>query len=530
MRAGGYNPSGDGAGDPLNRVRVYLVGAGPGDPGLITLRGLRCLERADVVLYGSLVDQSVLDHAPEQAERIYVGKRTASHTVPQDEINRLMVEHVQAGRVVVRLKGGDPFVFGRGCEEGRVLYQAGIPFEVVPGISFGLAVPAYAGIPVTLRGVTSHCTLATGHEDPLEDTARLDWDNLASDVGTLVIFMGVKNLPNIAANLKERGTPGSTPVALIRHGTLAGQQTVVGTLDDISDRVAAAGLRPPALIVVGDVVRRREELRWFEERPLFGRRVVVTRPRRQAGGQVQLIRELGAQPVLLPTISIEPVLHSEGIDRMLRSLPAYDFLVFTSANGVTSFFDRLQEADLDVRALGKATVAAIGPKTAAACRARGLLPDVVPEEYVAEALLAALGTHRLEGARVLIPRAREAREILPRSLREAGAGVEVVPVYDTQPVEHESARVEEALEADYVTFTSGSTVRNFAGLVRAVAGEEALAAVQAASIGPVTSRVLREEGMEPVVEAGEYTMEGLMAALAAEGLRRVPGEGGGPGG
>lgn len=522
MRAEGDNPSGDGAADLLNRVRVYLVGAGPGDPGLITLRGLRCLERADVVLYDRLVDQSILDHAPEQAERIYVGKRTASHTVPQDEINRLMVEHVRAGRVVVRLKGGDPFVFGRGGEEGRVLYQAGIPFEVVPGISSELAVPAYAGIPLTLRGVTSHCTLVTGHEDPLKDTARLDWDKLASGVGTLVIFMGVKNLPHIVANLMERGRPGSTPVALIRHGTLATQQTVVGTLDDIVDRVSSAGLRPPALIVVGEVVRRREELKWFEERPLFGRRVVVTRPRHQAAGQIELIRDLGARPILFPTIRVEPVLHSEQIEGMLCSVSDYELVVFTSANGVGCFFDRLNEASLDVRALGEATVAAIGPKTASACRARGLIPDVVPDEYVAEALLDALDTRRLEGIRVLIPRAREAREILPRSLQEAGARVDVIPMYDTLPVKHESAQVREALEADYVTFTSSSTVRNFAALVRAEAGEETLGSVRAAAIGPVTARTLREEGMEPVVEAREFTIEGLMAALAAEGLRKVP--------
>src|SRR5660398_273880 len=253
---------------------------------------------------------------------------------------------------VVSLKGGDPFVFGRGGEEGRVLYQAGIPFEVVPGISSELAVPAYAGIPLTLRGVTSHCTLVTGHEDPLKDTARLDWDKLASGVGTLVIFMGVKNLPHIVANLMERGRPGSTPVASIRHGTLATQQTVVGTLDDIVDRVSSAGLRPPALIVVGEVVRRREELRRFAERQFSGRRVVVTRHPHQAAGQIELIREIGARPILFPTIRVEPVLHSEQIEGMLCSVSDYELVVFTSANGVGCFFDRLNEASLDVRALG----------------------------------------------------------------------------------------------------------------------------------------------------------------------------------
>ncbi|MHB0981392.1 MAG: uroporphyrinogen-III C-methyltransferase [Thermoleophilia bacterium] len=511
------------------RPRVFLVGAGPGDPDLISVRAVRCLERADVVLYDRLVDPGLLDHAPSGAERVYVGKRSADHTVPQPGINELIVDYARQGKTVVRLKGGDPFIFGRGGEEGIALHEAGIPFEVVPGISAGYGVPAYAGIPVTHRGLTSHVTFVTGHEDPDKQSAEIDWDRLASDVGTLVVFMGVKNLPTVVRELRERGRPGDTPIALIRYGTLPAQRTVVGVLDDIVEKVAAAKLRPPAITVIGDVVRLREQLSWFEERPLFGRRVVVTRPRAQAAGQIELLRELGAEVIPFPTIRIEPVAASPEIDAMTAALspdgPAYDLVVFTSVNGVHCFFDRLREAGRDARALAGATVVAIGPKTAAACRARGVLPDVVPVDFVAEGVLEALAGRDLSGARILIPRAREARELLPEAFAAAGASVEVVPLYDTVLEEHGPETVERVLGADYVTFTSSSTVSNFAALMRAAGRGDELPRVAAASIGPVTSETVRAEGMELLFEAAEYTVEGLVEGLLDHALVYFPGSG-----
>jgi uroporphyrinogen III methyltransferase/synthase len=500
---------------------VYLVGAGPGDPDLITVRGKRCLEQAEVVLYDRLVDPVLLSYAPEGAEMVYVGKRSAQHTVPQDGINALLVEHALAGRRVVRLKGGDPFVFGRGGEEALALRAAGVPFEVVPGISSGVAVPAYAGIPVTHRGLTSHVTFVTGHEDPTKEEAQIDWDKLASDVGTLVIFMGVKNLPKVVDELIRRGRPMDTPIALIRYGTVPQQRTVTGTLKDIVEKVAAAKLRPPAITIVGEVVTLREKLRWFEDRPLFGRRVVVTRPRAQAGPQIQSLRDLGAEVVAFPTIRVEPIAESVEIAAMLEAVEAYDLIVLTSVNGVECFFDRLRDAGKDARCLLRATVVAIGPKTAAACRSRGVAPDVVPKTFVAEGVLEALddrlraGGRALAGARILIPRALEAREVLPEAFVAAGATVDVTPLYETVIEDHDSDEVAAVADADYVSFTSASSAHNFAALLRRDGLGGALARVRAVSIGPVTTEAVREEGMQVVVEATEYTVEGLVAALAA---------------
>lgn len=512
---------------------VYLVGAGPGDPGLITVRGKRCLEQADVVLYDRLVDPVLLSYAPEGAEMVYVGKRSAQHTVPQDGINAMLVEHALAGKRVVRLKGGDPFVFGRGGEEALALRAAGVPFEVVPGISSGVAVPAYAGIPVTHRGLTSHVTFVTGHEDPTKQEAQIDWDKLASDVGTLVIFMGVKNLPKVVDELTRRGRPIDTPIALIRYGTGPQQRTVTGTLEDIVAKVAAAKLRPPAITIVGEVVQLREKLHWFEDRPLFGTRVVVTRPRTQAGPQIQALRDLGAEVVAFPTIRVVPIAEPAEIQAMLEVVEAYDLIVFTSVNGVECFFDRLRKAGKDARSLHRATVLAIGPKTAAACRSRGVVPDVVPKTFVAEGVLEALddrlGTEgrSLAGSRILIPRALEAREVLPEAFAAAGAVVDVTPLYETVIEQHDPDEVAAAADADYVTFTSASSAHNFAALLRRAGIGDALAQVRAASIGPLTTQAVREEGMRVAVEATEFTIEGLVAALAAQatlsaGLERSP--------
>jgi len=475
---------------------------------------LDLLRRADVVLYDRLVDPSLLAHAPAGSELVYVGKRTAAHTVPQEEINRLIVAYAQQGKVVVRLKGGDPFVFGRGGEEAAAACEAGLTYEVVPGVTAGVAVPAYAGIPVTHRGSTSHVTLVTGHEDPTKEEAQIDWDKLASDVGTLVIYMGVKNLPQVVAQLKARGRPGDTPIALIRMGTLPRQRTVEGTLDDIVERVKEAKLGPPAITIVGDVVRLRAQLRWFEDRPLFGRRVVVTRPRAQAAQQIRLLRDLGAEVIAFPTIRIEPVAASPEIEAMIAALPSYDLVIFTSVNGVECFFDRLSEAGADARRLA-GLVAAIGPKTAAACRRRGVIPDIVPPEFVAEGLLESLAGFAPAGRRILLARARVARDILPDNLRAAGATVDVVPLYDTVPEEHDPEALTAVLEADFVTFTSSSTVSSFARLLRRAGRSEDLSRVPAASIGPVTSETVRREGLRLVLEARDYTIEGLVDGLVA---------------
>ncbi|GAB4249407.1 MAG: uroporphyrinogen-III C-methyltransferase [Thermoleophilia bacterium] len=506
------------AGGGPSRPRVFLVGAGPGDPELISLKGVRCLRKADVVLYDRLVDPSLLSYAPEGAELVYVGKRSAQHTVPQDGINRLIVDYALAGKTVVRLKGGDPFIFGRGGEEALALREAGLDYEVVPGVSAGYGVPAYAGIPVTHRGLTSHVTFVTGHEDPTKEEAHIDWDKLASDVGTLVIFMGVKNLPKVVEKLKERGRPGDTPIALIRYGTLPAQRTVTGTLDDIVQKVAAAKLRPPAITVVGDVVALRARLRWFEDRPLFGTKVVVTRPRAQAGPQIQALRDLGADVVAFPTIRTEPVASSPEIAAMLTRLADYRLVIFTSVNGVECFFDRLAETGADARRLHAATVVAVGPKTAAACRRRGVNPDLVPKDYVAEGVLAALAGFPLSGAAVLLPRARAARELLAEALTTAGAEVDDVPLYDTVLEEHDPERVAAVLDADYVTFTSSSSAENFAALLRRAGHGERLAQVRAVSIGPATTQTVRAEGMNLVLQAQEFTVEGLVAALAAHAL------------
>lgn len=529
MKSGGGAPPADGRAPrsdedrrTFQRPRVFLVGAGPGDPDLISVRGVRCLRRADVVLYDRLVDPSLLEYAPAHAERIYVGKRSADHTLPQPGINQLIIDQARLGRTVVRLKGGDPFVFGRGGEEGIALHEAGITFEVVPGVSAGYGVPAYAGIPVTHRGLTSHVTFVTGHEDPDKQSAEIDWDRLASDVGTLVVFMGVKNLPTVVDELKRRGRPGDTPIALIRYGSLPCQKTVVGVLDDIVEKVAAAKLRPPAITVIGEVVGLRGRLSWFEERPLFGRRVVVTRPQAQAAGQIEALRELGAEVIAFPTIRIEIVSTSPEIDSMVAAVDSYDLVVLTSVNSVDRFFELLRDAGKDARALHRATVVAIGPKTAAACSSHGVTPDVVPDASVAEGVLEAVADRDLSGLRILIPRAREAREILPEAFAAAGAVVDVVALYDTVLERHSPEDIVRVIDADYVTFTSGSSAKSFADLLRSAGFGDAVARVSAVSIGPVTSATVREEGMRLVVEAESYTVDGLVEALVEHALYSRP--------
>ena len=484
--------------------RVYLVGAGPGDPKLITVRGLDVLRQADVILYDNLAPVSLLDYARPSAERIYVGKKRADHHLSQDETNALLIDKARSGAVVVRLKGGDPFIFGRGGEEGEALYAAGIPFEVVPGVSSATGAAAYAGIPLTHRSRTSAISFVTGHEIDAIDWARV------GQTETLVIFMGLTTFGDIAKQLIAGGRDPETPAAAIRWGTRPDQQTLIGTVANLAERIAAVKLKPPALIIVGEVVALREDLNWFEKLPLFGQRIVLTRAEEQAGESAERLRRLGADVVAAPTIEISEPSSWAPIDAAIKKLEAYDWLIFTSRNGVEKFLARLDAGERDLRAV-KGRIAAIGPATAEALANAHLKTDCLPEEFIAESLLEALDRD-LTGKKVLIARAEAAREVLPEELRRRGASVDVAPVYRT--VVPDSSALREAIAAkrpDWITFTSSSTVRHFVEM----AGEEALRNVRIASIGPITSATIREYGVEPSAEADPHTMDGLIAAIVS---------------
>jgi uroporphyrinogen III methyltransferase / synthase len=497
---------------------IYLVGSGPGDPGLFTIKGLRILKVADAVVYDRLAPEALLRQANPDAERIYVGKKPGNPTLSQEEISDLLVELGRAGKTVVRLKGGDPYVFGRGGEEALALIEAGLPFEVVPGVTSGIAAPAYAGIPVTHRGISTSVTLVTGHEDPTKGSPDVDWEKLANGAETLVLYMGVGRLKEISTRLMEAGMSRQTPVACIRWGTVAEQRTVTGTLQDIAGRVADAGLKPPAIIVVGGVVALRQSgLDWFERRPLFGRRIVVTRARTQAGELSAELERLGAEVLEFPTIEIVPPEDFGPLDAAIRELDSFGLIVFTSVNGVDAFLDRLRHHGLDLRAVRRdAKVAAIGPATAERIEQAGLRVDVVPEEYMAEALIGALDIDRLAGERVLIPRAKVAREILPEKLRESGAEVVVPPAYQSVPLAEGKEEVSVHLrsgEIDCVTFTASSTVENFVGAFGAEEAARLLDETKVACIGPITADTARKYGLRVDTEAKEYTIPGLIEAV-----------------
>ena len=497
--------------------KVYLVGAGPGDPGLLTLKGKECLEQADVVLYDYLANSVLLQYAPATAQRIYVGRRGRGQYQDQADINRLLIARAKEGNIVVRLKGGDPFVFGRGGEEAEAVAAAGVDFEIVPGVTAAVAVPAYAGIPVTHRTLASTVTFVAGHEDPTKATALLDWPKLASASGTLVFMMGMKNLPSIVGQLLSEGRSPDTPVAAVRWGTKAGQQTIVGTLADIVARTEAAHLEPPTVIVVGEVVRLRGQLNWFETKPLFGKRIVLTRAQEQAREFSQLLAAYGAEPIEVPTIQIAPPANWQAIDAAMTRLSTYQWLIFTSVNGVRPFMDRLHATGKDARALANLRLCAIGPRTAQELGVYGLTPDVVPAEYQAEGVIAALAHVGIRGSRILIPRAEVAREILPEQLRELGATVDVIPVYRTIiPVVDVASLTQQLHEGQVaaVTFTSSSTVRNF---VEVFGGRDVVkplvARVVIACIGPITARTAEEYGLMVTVMPAENTVPALADAI-----------------
>ncbi len=476
------------------------------------------MQEADAVVYDRLAPHTLLGYARPEAEKIYVGKKPGNPTMSQEEINDLLVELGHAGKTVVRLKGGDPYIFGRGGEEALALIEAKLPFEVVPGVTSGVAAPAYAGIPVTHRNVSTSVAFVTGHEDPTKGHSDVDWKELAGGADTLVLYMGVGRLKEISAGLIAAGRDPETPVACVRWGTIAEQRTVTGTLEDIADRVAEAGLKPPAIIVVGEVVALREAgLDWYEHRPLFGRRIVVTRARTQAGELSSELDRLGAEVREFPTIEIQPPEDFGPLDAAIHELDSFTWLIYTSVNGVEAFMERLRHHGLDLRAVPRnARIAAIGPATAERLEEAGLRVDVVPGEYRAEALIEALGTGSLAGQRILIPRAKVAREILPDKLREAGAEVVVPPAYESVPSsegKEELARSLDSGEIDCVTFTASSTVENFVGAFGAGEAARLLEGTRVACIGPITAGTARERGLGVDAEADVYTIPGLVEAV-----------------
>ncbi len=500
------------------------MGAGPGDPGLITVKGLACIQEADVVVYDRLVSPKLLSHVAPEAELIYVGKSPAGHAMTQEEINRLLVERAGRGQVVVRLKGGDPFVFGRGGEEAEVLVQASIPFEVVPGITSAIAVPAYAGIPVTHRDCTSTLAIITGNEDPCKEGSRIRWEKLATAVDTLVFLMGMTNLESIVSQLIQHGRDPKTPVAVIRWGTRPEQKTLVGTLENIVSRAREAGLTNPAVIIVGEVVSLRNKLSWFEKKPLFGKRVLVTRSREQASQLSRAIEELGGEAVEFPTIRIvEPESYAP-MDTAIARLDSYRWIIFTSVNGVRFFFSRLLQQGKDVRDLKGANLCAIGPKTKEALERYALKVTYVPDEYRAEQIMAGLKDQIKPGDRILLPRADIARKVLAELLSDLGALVEEVVAYRTTPAGENIELVRQMLaegKIHIITFTSSSTVRNFVGLLKEHQLPRLLQGVMVACIGPVTARTARELGLPVHVQARHYTIEGLIEAI----LEAVQGRG-----
>jgi uroporphyrinogen III methyltransferase/synthase len=500
----------------MSAGRVYLIGAGPGDPGLLTLRGKALLARADVVVYDHLVSPRLLEYAPARAERIYVGKRAGEHTLCQEEINRLLVERARNGAIVARLKGGDPFVFGRGGEEALALSDAGILFEVVPGVTAGIAVPAYAGIPVTHRQLASGVGLLTGHEAPDKEKSSLDWSALAIWKGTLSFYMGAENLSPICERLVAEGLDPQTPAAAIRWGATPSQKVVTATVKTLAAAAQSAGLEPPVMIVIGRVVALRDKLNWFERRPLFGRRVVVTRSRAQASEFVALLEEQGAEVIEFPTIRIEPPADLGPLkESVSRAGERFDWIVFTSVHAVEAFFDALSQSGLDSRALAGCRVAAIGPATAERLAQYGIRADLQPGMFTTAALVEALASAGdLKGRRVLCPRSDIAPPELTDALRKRGAMVTEVIAYRTLPDTSDASRVRELLlrrEIHWLTFTSSSTVRNFCSAVE----PKTLSAhnVRIASIGPATSATLRELGLAPTVEAERQTIPGLLDAI-----------------
>ncbi len=501
--------------------KVYLVGAGPGDPGLITVRGKSLLEKAEVVVYDYLANSKLLSYVPDDAELLYVGKiggAKCSHT--QEEINALLVEKVAQGKMVVRLKGGDPFIFGRGGEELEVMYEKGLPFEVVPGITSASAAATYAGIPITHRDHTATVAFLTGHEDPSKEHSNINWEKLATGAGTLVVYMGIKNLPIIVEKLLAFGRPAETPVAVVRWASTPQQKSVTGTLQNIAQVVKDTGITAPALIVIGDVVSLRNKLDWFEKRPLFHKRILVTRTREQASSLVLGLEERGASCLECSTINIQPLEDYKEFDGELERLEEYHWVLFTSINGIKYFFERLHAKGMDARDLKGPAFGCVGKATADALFQYGISADLIPSTFTGEGLAKSLLDQGVEGRNILIPRAKEGQEYLPETLRGAGAQVVVVPVYQNIPEDSQAETVRKELGEngiDMVTFTSSSTVSNFIAMLKVESKEELqqlLAGVKIAAIGPITAKTVVDSGLTVDVEAEEHSVDGLIDVIA----------------
>lgn len=499
--------------------KVYLIGAGPGDYRLITLKGLNCIKEADVILYDRLSSEKLLEFAKEEAERVFVGKEPNRHAYSQEEINGLLVKKAREGRIVARLKGGDPFVFGRGGEEALELVKHQIPFEIIPGITSAIAVPAYAGIPVTHRHVSSSFHVITGHEDPSKDEKSIDYEALARLEGTLVFLMGLQNIQQICDNLIRYGQSKDRPVAVIQNGTTSQHRMIHGTLSDIGLRVKEHGFMNPSIIVVGEVVNLSEDLGWLKNKPLFGKKILVTRTREQASYLSQRIEELGGEAIEFPTIQIDKPDTYDEIDRALGELEKYRWVIFTSTNGVAAFFDRMKKLNFDIRLLHGAKLCAIGPATAKALQDMGFTIEYIPEEYRAEGMIDGLRDKIQPGDCILLPRADIAREVLIEELEAMGANVDNIHAYRTVVPEQSQSKLVELLkegEIHTITFTSSSTVRNFIQIL----GEEnrkLLSGIKLAAIGPITESTAREMGLHIDIQAEEYTIDGLVKAMVQYG-------------
>lgn len=497
---------------------VYLVGSGPGDPGLITLRGAECLSRADVVIYDYLANERLLDHAPPAVERIYAGKIGGRHNKEQDEINALLVAKGKEGKVVVRLKGGDPFVFGRGGEECAALREAGVPFEIVPGITAAIGAAAYAGIPLTHRNYTASVTLVTGREGKDKDESCIDWAHLSHGSGTIVFYMGVKTVRQNMERLMENGKNPQTPVALIRWGATPRQQVLTGTLADIADRVEKNDLKPPAIMIVGEVVALRDKLRWFDDRSLFGKKLMVTRAASQAGEFAAMLTERGAAVIECPTIRLVEPEQWDPMDTALRNIAGYDWVILTSGNAVRALFRRLDVIGLDARSFGGCRVCALGPKTAEVIRSFGVRPDLTAADYRGEGVVAEFANMDISGMKILYPRADQSREVIPDELEKMGARVNRPVIYRTVLPDRLPPEAVFALEkrsVDCITFTSSSTVKNLALMMGEDRMLDMLKGVVVASIGPATSRSCRELGLRVDIEPSEHTLAALTDAVEA---------------
>ncbi|MBN4054695.1 uroporphyrinogen-III C-methyltransferase [Nitrospira defluvii] len=492
---------------------VYLVGAGPGDPKLITLRGKELLEIADTVIYDYLANPKLLDYAKERAEKLYVGKKGGSRSSKhQEKINRLMIDSAEKGKTVVRLKGGDPFIFGRGGEEVEALSAASIPFEVIPGITSAIGVPTYAGIPLTHRELASSVTFITGHEDPDKKEDQHKWAQLATGADTLVILMAMGNLSKIVTQLMHHGRSPKTPIALIEWGSHPFQHSISGILENIVKKAATETIHPPVVVVVGEVVSLQKHFNWFESHPLFGKRILVTRAREQAAEFLDLLTAYGAEAISFPTLQIVPPTEWDGVDAAIDQIAQYDCLIFTSVNGVTFFRKRLELLRKDLRSLNGISLCAIGPRTAKAIEDWGMQVSLCPEEFKAEGLLKALGTRGIRGKRFLIPRAKEAREILPEEIKRLGGEVDVVSVYqairpDYGPEEIET--LQDRGQIDMLTFASSSTLRNFIEIFGKKGIQNTFKESAIACIGPITAQTAEEHGLRVDIMPGEYTFSAL---------------------